>query len=487
MSDLNPFLVGVDEIMMKKFDGSDEMSIKPQVVEVVVYQSIFSPILKVTLLLNDYVNLLNNYPMVGEETLTLTLKQKDADGATITYTAEFIVSAIRDILVSDGGRQLVYSIDLVSKEAFKNAKIRVSKAYFDDVENIVRDLLRSYLKSDKDLVLYADGETSDETASVTKRTRKYVVPNITPFAAIKFLTKYAVSENTDKYYTYLFYEVLNGQRKSASVTDFRESRSKKVKPNFVFKTLQKQTYLGAVDEAARNAAQQNPYFYVSNIEALRGNREAMENLARRGFIESRSITGIKFNKRYATLEKIVGGYFENEYVEVNMHQKDHKVTAFKVDDLKNTLYPSKLNTNNYVTDVNSEDTRKETSARIRYVINNFDDTAQPSLRDKFGKSASDYLAYNSIDINVGIPTNLDVRPGDLIYIHVPEFHGFNQVSDDAYLTGFFTVSEVKNVVRMTGETSTLLRVNKDSLLNGIFAASSFNLGSGAENMRLIKE
>ena len=487
MADLNPYLVGVDEITMTKFDGSDQMSIKPQVVEVVVYQSIFSPLLKVTLLLNDYVNLLNNYPMVGEETITLSLKQKELDGETVSYTADFVVDSIRDILVSDGGRQLVYSIDLVSKEAFRNAKVRVSKAYYDNVENIVRDLLTSYIKTDKDLVLYSNGDKPDDEATVTKKTRKYVVPNIPPFAAVKFLTKYAVSDDTNNYYTYLFYEVLNGQKKSNVVTEYRESNSKTVKPNFVFKPLQKQTYLAAVDDAARTAAEQNPYFYVSNIEAIRGNKEAMENLARRGFVESRSITGFKFNKRYSSLEKLVGGYFESDYVEVNMHQKDHKVTNFKVNDLQNTLYPSKLNTDKYISDIVSEDTRTETAARIRYIVNNYDDLTQPALRDKFGKSASDYLAYHSIDISVGIPTNLDVRPGDLIYIHVPEFHGFNQVTDDAYLTGFFTISEVKNVIRMTGETSTLLRVNKDSLLNGIFASTMFNTGGGADNMRLIKE
>ena len=487
MTDTNPYLVGVDEITMTKFDGRDEMSIKPQVVETVIYQSIFSPTIKATLLLNDYVNLLNNYPMVGEETITLTLKQRRPDDEQITYTVEFVVSAIRDIIVNDGGRQLIYSIDLVSKEAFNNAKTRVSKAYYDNVEAIVRDLLKSYLKSSKDLILYDTAEQRTEEKTVTKKTRKYVVPNITPFAAIKFLTKYAVSDEDKKNYTYMFYEVLNGVKKSNVVTDYRESNTKTVKPNFMFKALQKQTYLGAVDEAARKAAEDNPYFFVSNIEALRSNKQAMETLVNRGYTESRSISGMKFNKRYATLEKIIGGYFENEFIEVNMHQKDHKVTKFTVDQLENTLYPSKLNTDKYIKDVKDQNEDTETSARMRYIVNNYDDLTQPALRDKFGPSAADYLAYNSIDISVGIPTNLDVRPGDLMYIHVPEFHGFNQVSDDAYLTGFFVVSEVKNVVRTSGETSTLLRVNKDSLLNGIFETSSFNLGRGAENIRLIKE
>jgi hypothetical protein len=480
MSDNNPYLVGIDDITMVKFDGSQGMSIKPQVIEAVVYQSIFSPILRVTLLMNDYVNLLNNYPMVGEETITLTLKQRSDSDELITFTMEFVVSAIKDIIVGDQGRQMVYSIDLVSKESFLNAKTRISRAYYDDIESMIRSVLKDYLKSEKDLILYDETQQTTSATTTTKKTRSLIIPNIAPFKAIKWLSKFAVSADTDKYYMYNFYEVLNG------VTPGSGFNNLNVKPNFVFKAMQKQTYLGSVDKAAREAAESNPYFYVSNIEAIRGNKAAMENFSKRGYVESRSITGLKFNKRYSSLEKIIGGYFENEYIEVNMHQKDHKVTPFKVTDMKNTLYPSRLNTDKYIQDVISEDTRKETSGRLRYIVNNYDDQSQPSLRDKFGAATSDYLAYNSIDISVGIPTNLNVRPGDLIYIHIPETHGFNETSDDAYLTGFFMISEAKTVLRTSGETSTLLRVNKDSLLNGIFENSMFGF-QGSSNMHAIKE
>jgi hypothetical protein len=449
----NPYLVNVVEVGMKKFGGGDAMNITPQVVEVVVYQSIFSNTLRVTLLMNDYINLLNNYPMVGEETIEITFTQKSSEDQfeLNTYKSSFVISAIRDITSTDSGRQLIYNVELVSEEAYRNAKVRVSKAYFDNVEEIMKDILKEYIKTKKEMVTYTE----------TKKTRKYVVPNIHPFNAIAWLAKYAVSNEPDKYFSYAFYEVLNGIKEGGA-------NLKNVKPNYIFKPLQKLTYLGKIDEAAKEAALKSPYFYFSNIEAIRSNATAMKALEEKGFAESRVITGVKFNKRYSSLEKIIGGYFENEYVEVNMHQKDHKVTPFEIEKIKKAaLHPNKLNTDKYVQDIISEDTRKETSGRIKYVVNNYDDVDQPSIRDTYGAAAADYIAYQSIDISVGIPTNLEVRPGDVIYVNLPEFHGFNQSTVDKYISGYFLVSEVKSVIRISGETSTLLRINKDSLLNSI--------------------
>lgn len=469
MSDTNPYAVGVNEILMKKFTGADPMSIKPQVIEVNLYQSIFSPILKASLLVNDYVNLLNNYPMVGEETITLQLSQRSpvSPNDILKFDCEFIISGITDIRTNDNARQLLYKIDLVSKEAFNNAKLRVSHAYYDSVENIIQSIITDYLKSDKNLILFSD----------TKKTRKFVVPNIAPFNAINWISKYAVSSDVANYYTYLFYEVLNGVKNDSYASDFRQSRVSGTSPNFLFKPLQKNTYQGLVDDAAKAESEKNPYFFVSNLEGIRSNQEIYKVLQGKGFTEYRAITGLKFNKRYSSLEKIIGGYFESEYIEVNMLQKDHKVTSFNINNLKNSLYPNKLNTDKYVSDIVDYDTRRETSGRLRYIINNFDDDSQPSLRDKFGSAAASYLAYNSIDLSVGIPTNLELRPGDLFFAHIPEFHGYNEVEDDKYISGHYIISEIKNVIRMTGETSTLLRINRDSLTNPINDQSLYNLSS----------
>ena len=462
MNNSNPFNTAIKDVTITKFNGSETLSIMPQVVEFILYQSIFSPTLKASLIINDFVNLLNNYPLVGEEIVEVALAQSsDQPYESNFYNLKFVISAIKNVSISSNNRQLVYSIDLVSEEAYENSKMFVSHAYKESIENIMSSVLTTYLKTKKQFSVLSD----------TKKIRDLIIPGLNPFAAITWLSKFAISNEDKKYYNYAFFETLVDNRVPSSA--------------YTFKPLQRPSWRGQLDNQAKESAKSNPYFLVSNIETIKNNKQEYLNLVGKGYSEIRSILSLKFNKRYSTLEKIMGGYFSNEYVEVNMYKKDHKITKTTINDQLNTLHKGKLNTDQYIADVigtSSDD--QETSGKIKYIINNYDDLNQPSLRDRYGRSAMSYTAYSQIDLSVGIHTDLQLRPGDLFYADIPEFHGFNEVFSDIYLTGYFMISEIKNVIRPSGETSTIIRINKDSLTAPIIDQSSYatystpNLKSG---------
>lgn len=451
----NPFDVKIVDVVMKKFGGAEPMSIMPQVTEFVLYQSIYSQILKAQLAIYDAINLLNNYPLVGEETIEVTLEQTNEDSTYVkdTYTLTFLISDVRNLDISRSGREQAYFLELQSVESYENSKCNMSMAYHDNIENIIESVLKDKLKTNK---VYYPYES-------TKKVREIVIPLSHPFEAIKFLCRHAVAENTDKYSSFTFYEALDPVTRSSY---------------FVFKPLQKYTHERSEDEAALQSSKNKPYFYVSNIEALRNNPTTMAALMSQGFTENRSILSLKYNKRYSTQEKLIGGYFDNEYVEINLLQKDFKITRTEINNPFTTLHSGLLNTNPYVDDVIPPNETKppETTGRTKYVINSYDDENQPSRRDRFGKAARNFIAMSQIDMSVDILTNLSVAVGDLIYINIPETSGFNENDLDKYISGQFMISEIKTIVRPSGETSTLLRVNKDSYLNIIETKSRFNNG-----------
>lgn len=467
----NPFNVKLIDVVITKFNNTDRMSIMPQVVEFVLFQSIFSPVLKAQLAILDGINLLNNYPLTGEEKVEITFEQgSDNQYDDISFTTKFVITGVNNIHPSDSGRELAYFIELDSEEAFVNAKTKVSHAYYDSIENIMENILQDYLKTDKQF--YKFGNISEQTNEylITKKTRSLIVPNLRPFAALKWLSGMAVSAEPDKYYSHVFYESLNVGEYKAQVNS---------KSGFVFKSLQRPSFKGLDNEVAISQCKKEQYFYVDNIDAVLANPERFKALQNQGFDITRSILSLKYNKRYSTLEKIIGGYYENEYVEINMLQKDHKITRSTINDGFNSLQFGKLNTENYINSIINQDERSETSARVKYVINNFDDLNQPSLRDKFGKAARSFFAMSQVDISAGVPTDLTLRPGDVFYANLPEHQGFNDVDIDKYISGYFIISEIKNVIRPSGETATLLRINKDSYLNSLFESSLYNLTNNA--------
>jgi len=61
----------------------------------------------------------------------------------------------------------------------------------------------------------------------------------------------------------------------------------------------------------------------------------------------------------------------------------------------------------------------------------------------------------------------------VIWVNIPEFHGFDAAFVDTKLSGYFMISEIKNIVRNDGFTYTTLRLNKDSYLTTVDHKSYF--------------
>lgn len=457
----NPNSAQIQSIRMMKFDKSSPINLMPQYIECVIYQSIFSNILKADLLLSDFIGLMNNYPITGEEYITINIIQFQPNSTVFSRQLNFIITKIDKISISDDTRQTAYVLRLSSVDALLNVNGNVSKAFYDTTEEMIKSVYLQYLSFNN----FID-QKSINVYSTTQKIRKLIIPNLKPFEAINWLCRMSISSNPQKEYTPIFFENLNG---------------------YMFKTIQKPTFQGAVDYLAYYNSLKNKYFYISNIELIKANLDIFQQLTNLGFSENRVITDIQINNRFSTLEKIVSGYLQNDYVEINMLQKDHKITYSELnydDSNFTTLKRNQPSTNNgfgfhtqkFVNDIKSLRKTPETGARTRYVINNYDDLNQPSYRDKFGNSSRSMTAFKQLDLTVSIYTDLNLMPSDLFYLQLPEMHGFNIETTDLFLSGFYMISEIKNIFRQGGKTSTQLRLNRDSFETSVDIKSKYNDG-----------
>ncbi len=454
----NPYRVTVEDVVIKKFGGGEPMSIFPQFVEFVLYQSIFSPILKAQLVIYDAINLLNSYPLVGEETVEIYLIQEGARYSTEAMKVKltFVVAGIHNLEFGSTGRDQTYFVELHSAEAFENAKRRVSKAYKTaDIKPNINDILTNYLQSTKE-VKYS----TEENSSVVERV--VVVPNLNPLSALTWLSKLITPLDITQYHNFIFYETVAG-----------------TSSRFNFKPFQYQTWRDTdSEEAARSGSEAHPYFYIANYAMVNSSQIAMEGMAREGFVEERIILNVKINKRYSVLEKIIGGYFDNEFVEINLDQKDYKIINNTVKDQWRSLYYQKyLNTNNYIDNVINTNADVETSPSVKYAFFNFSypEKQDENFKLRWGKYQISKAAFSQIDLSIDVNTNLQLVPGDLIYLNIPEMHGFEESKHDRYMTGWFVITENKMIIRSSGETTMLLRVNKDSYMSPINDKSLYGL------------
>jgi len=453
--EVNPLKVSITDITIEKFKGKDKMSLMPQFVEFIFYQSLFEPSVQGEILINDQIGLFTNYPLTGEELITISYKQESLTEYKGGYekTLKFIIKNIRDITVGDRARSTMFILDLVSPFYLQNVRKVVSHWYNNKIELAALSLYNEYISIDTGLIY---DTYKPLNVQPTIKVRDLIIPSLRPFQAIQWLAKQAIAENPKDYFLFLFYEDID---------------------SFNFVTMQSLIEKGLKNKS--NLIDKKYKYYSDNIITLANpNGDPEENL--------KLISNVIVNKRNSSIEKIVGGYFQNELFEINMLMKSyHSEPTELAEQQRDTNFSLErwpLNTPDYIKYVkNDKTTTSEYSNRIRYIINNWpeisakDGETNPSFNSKFGNTAKYLNALNQVDLTITVPANMDFKVGDVIWVDIPENHGFNNVSFDIYISGLFIVVEVKQVLGAGYQAATSLRIYKDGALNSLLADSEYNL------------
>jgi hypothetical protein len=454
MANLNPLEIQITNITMQKFNGNDKMKLLPQFVELSVYQSIFEPVMKAELLLNDNIGLFVNYPFTGEEIIDIEYRQLAGIGVTESDTSsmKFIIKGVRDIALDDRARALMYIVDLVSVEFLQNVRKMVSHAFNDLVEDMAEKVYEEYIKKDTE-EKFNKVKPFEKEESI--KVRNLVIPNLRPFQAIQWLAKHAVAKDYEKHFLYLFYED---------------------NEKFNFVTIQK-----LIEDAYKDKAkiEEKKYRYISDVESGLTDRNAKPDA------DLYLISNIVNNKRFSSIEKIAGGYYQNELFEISLLQKNFNSHPTELDKEAgdNALGKYPLNTDSYIDYVKNEKKQSEYANRIRYIINNYEDLSeqnrtQPQYRYKFGNATKYMYALNQMDFTITVPANMKLKAGQIIYCDLPEMHGFNDVQKDKYVSGFFIITEVKQVMSVGNRVATSLRINKDGYLSKLSEKSEYTTANG---------
>ena len=197
-----------------KANGVD---ISSMVLQADIYQEMFSPTWSAQLSFVDTQNLLMNIPIKPGTTIDLTLETDYPENRKKTF--KFVVYKISDRVQLQQETQ-GYILNCVTKEFFVNQKQRVSKAY--------------KAMAPQDMVSAITSEYNLGTvANFHKDGRKYtvVVPNMSPFAAINWITKFTMGQAAD----FWFYQSDEGEFKFHSYEKMLQNRSgvvfKQLNPN----------------------------------------------------------------------------------------------------------------------------------------------------------------------------------------------------------------------------------------------------------------
>lgn len=446
-----PYSAEIKSIMLMSFDGSHHLDIFPQMLELTIYESIFSPLIKAELTLNDEIGLFVNFPLTGEEFVRVSYKPTNSNSVRL-MNLSFVINGVQNISPNDNSRGYTYVLSLVSRPAYENVKTLVSHAYSGLVSEAAKDLFQEYIVKPAELTNIArrgggTGLTSNYFDDIflfsdvedTYDINTVVIPNLRPIDALQWLASRAISQDYERNYLYTFYQTISG---------------------FHFKTIQSHWE----STGTKLQAYENPYYYVSNIELM--DKKAYN----RTLDPKKSITNLYFNERFSTLDKIAEGYFENSYFEINLFQNAYHSEDTVLDSSHNSLDYGDLNTREYQEAARVEESISggniEKRNRVKYAFNNmpeYDETySQYQFRDKWGKALRSKVGFSNIDVNITVEGDTDIEAGKIIFCYIPEMHGFNKVEEDSLLSGYYIVTDVKHVFISGQKHTTVMKINKDS-------------------------
>ena len=191
--------------------------------ELNIYEDLFSPCMTGNLVVADAANLISNFPILGNEYITVKLRTptlEDTPDNVIEKT--FQVYAIYDRILNDD-RSQYYNISFMSIEGYENQTTVVTKAFSGSTDEVAQTLYEEYLEYDRPLVILDTPHTSRI---------KYVSNHWSPFKNMNFITKTAKG-STLKGSDYLFFET-NKAFYFASIEGLIASQKEAVFDEYVF-------------------------------------------------------------------------------------------------------------------------------------------------------------------------------------------------------------------------------------------------------------
>lgn len=281
-----PGEVEIKKMDLFSFDKTKRFNLERQVAALRIYEDVFKPTLYAEITLYDAFDIINNFPIIGEESIELSF-QTTGSNKPVSYN--FKVYSVTDQSREENSKGSTYTLRCVSEEHLEDGFLRIVKSYDSEIHKMIADVLYSYLKTKK-------GFKYEET----KGAQQIVIPRMNPLMAIDFLRKRAISK---KY-------------KSNAFVFFENARG------FNFYTLEKLFEMN-VQSIGDKVFEYNP---TVNFEDDRGKPEALSKTS------FRNILHIDTPSRYDSASKIRDGMFNTKVLNFDILTKKISEKTFKFQD-----------------------------------------------------------------------------------------------------------------------------------------------------------
>lgn len=401
-------------------DGNTKYDIKGLFEELNIHDSLMTPVMSGSVLIRDAVGLSNKIKFDGSEYIDIDIVKDNEQSNNLIFKKRFIIYKQSDRKQVNQSSEL-YILNFVSEEFILSQQKKIQRLYRGEYSTIVNKILKDEL-----------GVTS-MSVEKTKGIKEIVIPNLSPFESIEYVTKRSVSmkglpdflfwQNQLQYNFMSLSEIV----KQPTVTEI----------DFGTKNLAGET---SVDEisGARDVKVLSQFNLAENIAGgvYAGKFMGFDTLTR-----TVATTNISKDDVY----KLTGKHANSGTVNSKIPNKEKK-SADQMYDSNMTVYPFQYART-------KDEWLKKMDTKTANII---DDTHSYILQRKA-------VFYNFLQkrLRITMPGNFALMSGFTVNVNMPNRGQDSNINGDQSLSGKYVITGVRHVIRFDKH-ETILEVSTDS-------------------------
>jgi hypothetical protein len=501
----------ISSLTLNVVSSEEPLDLKPFMMEINLFEDIFSPSLHGSVIIRDSLNLIGRLPIIGDEVLTMDIQTpwKELGGYTKSNLGtfdpinkiqkSFSVYAVKNRKLNND-REQYYELLFCSIEASSDNVVKICQKFEGTTDEIVSEIFKENIKSQRFFTRKSEVSTgstkpeepetgtdssyeiSDETAYTElyiadtphETNITFVSPMWSPFQCINWLAKRSIG-NLNKSPTFMFYETTKA---------------------FYFASIE-----GLVKNQLENGDIYSAFVYNTNLSNL----QTVSSLIK-GF---QTIEALQFITNLDVIQSQDLGHFASTVHSFNMVKKEY--TAYYYDHgfnykQYNHMEDGKLDASSGAytfPDIDKEDpTKTDKQYKMIFPINvlrssdtkPFVSTVNPGVLDSTEDSIdlhpeefvsqrnSSLMDLTTLRLQITVPGRTDAEVGRMIKLYYPSVGEKTQEDSEAliwdkFVTGIYMITAIHHQISPLRHTM-FLEISKDSYAQEIYEVEELGGSDG---------
>lgn len=396
---IEPGDVEIRKIQLYKW-GSQKaapIDIIGQTISFSIYEDVEEPSMLLEITLVDSLNLLQNYPIIGEEVIDVSFSTPGRDNP---YKKTFYVYSVESVASNPNSKASTYTLKAVTPLHYFSSRFIIKKTYNNTIDQIVRDIINDATVSN------GLGSTRLFTES-TKGLIPIAIPSLTAFEAIDFIRQRAVSAEHASGGSFLFFENQYG---------------------YQFRSIE-----GIITEGKKQVATKEFTF-----------APATNTDKQRSQYSFRNILNYQNTGRFDSINKITSGSINNTVEAFNMLTKQTEVVRFnfaeKAKTFATTDSKSRVpNSTGFIEKFNNTDKN--------YFMTKDSSKGNDYLDSMFGSKDAYARLFNENVLRVLINGDNYISAGDVVKLNLPDTSGTTErKAGDRMNSGNYLITKLRHII-----------------------------------------